>query len=174
MWFKDISHFQNVHDYLPILNACISADLLVIYLVYDGPFGSTFLKKWYESFHLSAAIADILILFIGLIITRFLYRFLFNKFNIILFTGLAVIVQIIHDFLFYQFFTSLPRKYNYMLDLFKYYSKEVGIKAILGDSFMIVITCVLASLFASMSLNTNIIILASSVYLLPYFVYFRK
>jgi hypothetical protein len=55
-----------------------------------------------------------------------------------------------------------------MLDFFKKYSKEVGIKSIFGDSFMIVLTCLFASHFASYNLNTNIITLIISLYFIPY------
>jgi hypothetical protein len=36
--FKDISNFSNVNDYLPILNGCVSADLIIIFLLYHGVF----------------------------------------------------------------------------------------------------------------------------------------
>ena len=170
MIFADISNFNNVSDYLPIFNGCLNADLVVLFLVFHNVFKSMYLKKWYKRFSLSAVIADILILFIGIIITRFLYKYLFKRFNIIYFTGLAVLIQIIHDILFYLFFTSVPLKYNYMFDFFKGYAKEVGIGAIAGDSFMIIIACLLSSHFATYNVNTNIIILIVSVYLFPYLI----
>jgi hypothetical protein len=173
MIFADISNFNNVSDYLPIFNGCLNADLVVLFLVFHNVFKSMYLKKWYKRFSLSAVIADILILFIGIIITRFLYKYLFKKFNIIYFTGLAVLIQIIHDILFYLFFTSVPLKYNYMLDFFKLYAKEVGVGAILGDSFMMIIACLFSSYFASLNMNTNVISLVISMYFLPYMIYYQ-
>ena len=82
MIFADISNFNNVSDYLPIFNGCLNADLVVLFLVFHNVFKSMYLKKWYKRFSLSAVIADILILFIGIIITRFLYKYLFKEFNI--------------------------------------------------------------------------------------------
>jgi len=173
MIFADISNFNNVSDYLPIFNGCLNADLVVLFLVFHNVFKSMYLKKWYKRFSLSAVIADILILFIGIIITRFLYKYLFKKFNIIYFTGLAVLIQIIHDILFYLFFTSVPLKYNYMLDFFKLYAKEVGVGAILGDSFMMIIACLFSSYFASLNMNTNVISIVISMYFLPYMIYYQ-
>ena len=46
MIFADISDFNNVNDYLPILNGAITADLTIIFLVFHGVFRSVFLKKW--------------------------------------------------------------------------------------------------------------------------------
>jgi hypothetical protein len=168
--FQDISNFNNVNDYLPILNGCINADLIIIFLVFHNVFKSQYLRKWYNKYQLSAAIADILILMIGIILSRFFYKFFFTSFNIWKFTALAVGIQIIHDILFYFLFKSLPLGYNEMLDFFKEYTKEVGVGAILGDSFMMIIACLLSSHFATRSININIIILIISVYFLPYMI----
>jgi len=173
MIFKDISNFNNINDYLPILNGCLNADLIIIFLLFHNVFHSIYLKKWYKKFNLSASIADILILVIGIIIARFFYGYLFKEFNIWLFTGLAVVIQIIHDFLFYLLFTNTPHGYNYMLDFFKLYAKEVGVGAILGDSFMMIISCLLSSYFATFSLNQNIVILILTSYFIPYMIYYE-
>jgi uncharacterized protein YacL len=168
--FKDISSFSNVNDYLPILNGCVSADIIIIFLLYHGVFKSYYLKKWYKKYQLSAVIADVLILVIGIILARFFYKYFFTSFSIWKFTGLAVIIQIIHDILFYLFFSSVPSGYNAMLDFFKQYAGEVGTGAILGDSFMMIIACLLSSHFATYSVNGNIILLIVSIYLFPYMI----
>ena len=170
MLFKNISNFSNVEDYLPILNGCLNADLIIIFLAFHGGFKSIYLKKWYKKYQLNAVLADVLILVIGIILARFFYKYLFNTFNIWKFTGLAVCIQIIHDLLFYWLFTSLPLGYNSMLDFFKEYAKEVGVGAILGDSFMMIISCLLSSHFATYNLNINIIILIICVYFFPYMI----
>lgn len=173
MIFKDISNFNNVKDYLPILNGCLNADLIILFLLYHGLFRSNYLKQWYKKYQLSASLADVLILMIGIIIARFLYKFIFTSFNIWKFTGLAVIIQIIHDFSFYWFFSSIPIGYNAMLDFFKEYSKEVGIGAIIGDSFTMILACLISSQMATYSLNINIITLVISLYFFPYMINYK-
>jgi uncharacterized protein YacL len=168
--FKDISNFYNVNDYLPILNGCINADLIIIFLVFHNIFKSNYLKKWYNKYQLTAVIADVLILVIGIILSRFFYKLFFDSFKIWKFTALAVCIQIIHDILFYWLFSSLPYDYNTMLNFFKEYAKEVGVGAILGDSFMMILSCLLSSYFATYSLNANIILLIVSVYFFPYLI----
>lgn len=168
MLFKDISNFSNVNDYLPILNGCVNADLIVLFLLFHGIFKSSYLKKWYKNYQLSAVLADVLILFIGIILARFFYRYFFTKFSIWKFTFLAVCIQIIHDILFYLLFSNVPTGYNAMFDFFKSYAKEVGVKAILGDSFMMIIACLLSSYFATLNVNANIITLVISLYFFPY------
>ena len=170
MIFQNISNFNNVSDYLPILNGSIGSDLIIIFLLYNGFFNSIYLKKWYKKYQLSAVIADVLILVIGIIIARYLYKYFFGAFSIWKFTGLAVSIQIIHDILFYLFFSSVPRGYNAMLDFFKDYAVEVGGGAILGDSFMMMLACLLSSHFATYSLNSNIIILIVLTYFIPYMI----
>ena len=167
-YLKDISDFNNVNDYLPILNGCLNADLIIIFLTYHGFFNSRYLMKWYKKYQLNAVLADVLILFIVIILVRFFYTYLFTSFSIWKFTGIAIFIQIIHDFLFYFMFSNIPRGYNAMLDFFKEYAKEVGVGAILGDSFMIILACVLSSHFAIYNLNTNIITLVISLYFIPY------
>ena len=170
MIFKDISNFTNVNDFLPILNGCINADLIVLILVFHNFINSTYLKKWYKTFNLSAVIADILILMIGIIIARFLYTFIFTKWNIIYFILLAVCIQITHDLLFYLFFKNVPNNYSYILNFFKKYANETGYYAIMGDSFMMIVACLLSSYFAGLSLNQNIITLIISIYFIPFLI----
>jgi hypothetical protein len=170
--FSPIHKFDNLSDYLPILNGSIAADLIVIFILYYTPyFNSKFLKQWYENYRLSAVLADVLILVIGMIITRYIFKKLNWSWNLTKFLITILVVQVIHDYLFYLFFKSVPVGKNKMLDVFKKYAQEVGYKAILGDSFMIIISVLLSSYYAGLSVNTNIILLISLTYLVPYFIF---
>lgn len=171
--FQDISRFSTTTDYLPLLNGCIITDMIVIIMLIAGIIDSQVLKDWYREFQLSAVICDVVIIFIGIIITRFIYPFLFSKFSLWKFIILAIIVQIVHDLLFYKLFSNMKYGTNKMMDTFKRYGDEVGYKAILFDSAMIVVSILLGSFFAlaKIGLNTNIIILAVAVYLIPYLIY---
>lgn len=172
MIFKDISNFSKLSDYLPILNGAIFAELIVLFIVYYTPyFESKKLMEWYETYRLSAIIVDILILVIGLLLTRVVFATFKLKWNIWKFLLILLGIQIIHDILFYGFFTIVPRGTNKMLDLFKDYAKEVGGNAILGDSFMIIVCALAAMLFAKHSLNNNIIALICMTYIIPYILY---
>jgi hypothetical protein len=168
MIFKDISNFSDVNDYLPILIAVLIVDMIGIILSFTGVLKSERLRTWYKKYGLNAVIADVLVIVLGIIITRFLYKFIFKKFNILYFVGLALIVQIIHDISFYLIFSSVPPHVNSMLNFFKEYAKEIKHWAIIGDSIMIVTACFISSMLASFSLNTNIILLTFLLYLLPY------
>lgn len=169
--FKNIGNFNNTNDYLPLFNAVLITDLFVILLLNTGIIKSQVLQKWYSQYNLSAVIADVLIILIGLIITRAIYYYIFDNFSLSKFIILAVIVQIIHDILFYIFFSITPRGVNKMLDTFKDYANDVSYKAIFADSGMIIMACLIASYLVNKNTNTNIIILISFLYLLPYLLY---
>ena len=169
--FKNIANFNNTNDYIPLFNAVLITDLFVILLLNTNIIKSRVLREWYDKYNLSAVIADVLIILIGLIIVRAIYYSVFNEFSIIKFAFLAVVVQMIHDILFYIFFTNVPRGINQMLDTFKDYADEVSYKAILSDSGMMIMASFIASYLASQSANTNMIVMIASLYIMPYFIY---
>ena len=169
--FKNIANFNNINDYLPLLNGVLITDLFVIFLLNTKVIKSNVLRSWYSKYNLSAVIADILVILIVLIIVRAIYYYVFNKFSIIKFIFLAVLVQVVHDVLFYIFFKNIPRGTNKMLDTFKGYANEVSYKAILSDSGMMISACLISSYLANQSANTNIIVLIVFIYLLQYLLY---
>jgi hypothetical protein len=149
----------------------VITDLFVIFLLNTKVIKSQVLRQWYSQYNLSAVIADILIILIVLIITRAIYYLVFDSFSILKFIILAVILQITHDILFYVFFSNIPRGINKMIDTFKDYANDVSYKAILADSGMMIMSCLIASYLVNKNTNTNIIVLISFLYLLPYLLY---
>ena len=169
--FTNIAKFNNTNDYLPLFNGILLTDLFIIMLLNIKIIKSKVLIEWYTKYNLSAVIADVLIIFIVLIITRFIYYHIFNEFTIVKFIFLALAIQIIHDILFYIFFKNIPRGVNKMLDTFKDYANEASYKAILADSGMIIMASLIGSYLASENLNINIIVMILSLYILPYLLY---
>jgi hypothetical protein len=168
---KNIADFNNINDYLPLLTSVLITDLFVISLLNTQAIKSRVLRQWYSQYNLSAVIADVLIILIVLIITRAIYYYVFDSFSIGKFIMLAVILQITHDILFYVFFRNIPRGVNKMIDTFKDYANEISYKAIISDSGMMIMSCLIASYLVNKNTNTNIIVLISSLYLLPYLLY---
>jgi len=168
---KNIADFNNINDYLSLFSAVLITDLFVIFLLNTKVIKSQVLRQWYSQYNLSAVIADILIILIVLIITRAIYYLVFDSFSILKFIILAVILQITHDILFYVFFNNIPRGINKMIDTFKDYANDVSYKAILADSGMMITSCLIATYLVNKNTNTNIIVLISFLYLLPYLLY---
>jgi hypothetical protein len=171
MFFQDISDFYDINDYLPILNATIIVDLFVIYRLAFGTLRSETLRTWYKKFELGAFIADILSIFIGIIITRFIYTKFMKKWSIFYFLILAVLVQLIHDNLFALFFNNVPRGISSVLDVFKDYAKEMGSQILVADALMVTFASIFASLLSNLDVNTNIVLLIILCYVTPYLLY---
>jgi hypothetical protein len=169
--FQNIANFSHTSDYLPILNSVLITDLFVILLMNLNIIKSRVLKEWYAKYNVSAIVCDILIIFIGIIIARYLYFKIFKSYSLYKFVGLAVCIQVIHDILFYQVVKAIPRGAIRMVDTFKDYGKEVSFKAILADSGMMIMASILGSYLIGKNLNTNIIVLIVSMYSMPYLLY---
>lgn len=123
---NSIADFNNMDDYIYMFNGSILAELIIISIVYyTNYFNSKILMTWYEKYRLSAVIADVFILVIGMIITRWIFTKYNLKYTLIRFLSIILIVQIVHDILFYLFFKNIPIGKNNMLDLFKKYASEV-------------------------------------------------
>lgn len=169
--FKDISKFNNIDDYLPIITAILIVDMAIMFLSFTNIIQSKFLRIWYKKFQLSAILADISLIFLVFIFVRAIYYYIFDKFSIINFILLIVAVQIIHDILFYIMISIIPRGTNQIIDLLKDYANEISYGAIIADSIMVITIGLIASFLANFDTNTNIIILAVFIYLLQYILY---
>ena len=167
--FQDISQFSNFSDYLPIFTAIVVIELFVLFIFVGKISDYKTLSQWYKQYHIFAIIADVLSVFLGIIIARFISSTWFTaKTSMVMFISIVVVVQWIHDFLFYGLFTSVPYGKNKVFDLFKDYAKEAKFYAILGDSAIMISSVLLASLLANFNRNTNFILLIASLYLMPY------
>ena len=171
MKLTDISQFTKITDYLSIFTGTLIADLVIIFIFSYTAFKSNVLMVWYEKYGLSAVIADVFIIVIGFILARLVYPHMFKTWNFLKFAGLLIVIQIVHDLLFALFFTSIPRKTNFMLDVFKDYAKENSFKAVVGDTVVTFLAVLFASFLAGKSLHTQLITLIVSIYLLPYLLY---
>ena len=172
MKLADISRFDKISDYLPILNAVLFTDLFFMGVLYYTPLlKSKNLARWYETYRLSGMLCDVTIIMIGFIIARAIYYKIFKEFTPWKFIVLLVVIQVIHDLLFAGAFYSIPKGVNKMIDMFKDYGNEHGAGAIVGDSLMMVMAGFLAMTLSNLGKNANIIILLVLLYFTPYILY---
>ena len=120
---------------------------------------------------MSAVLADVLIITLVIILLTYLLKIFNLKVNLFEFTILALILQVFHDIIFYLFFTSIKRGKNLMLDFFKDYANEIGYKAIIGDSVLVIWVILVSSLLNKFSFNSRIILFIIGLYLTPYILY---
>ena len=171
---KPTINYNNKFEYIPIITANIYADLFIIFATFARIYiNIKSLEGWYKKYRLSAMIADILIGVLYILLGRYLVYKSGVKVGLTAFAGICVVIQLIFDFLFYIFFTAIPKGSNDMLDFFKGYSKEIGANALLGDSFLVIMAVVLSALLNQTSFDMNIVFLIMSIYLAPYFIYMK-
>ena len=171
---KNISNFNNTSDYLPIITSALIVDMVILVRIVLHSINIKSLNHWYNKFGLLAVVADVLSIVIGIIVSRLLYPFVFQDYSLIKFLALTCLVQLTHDLLFAKFFYSVPKNSSIILDVFKDYANEVGIQILFVDSLMMISTILLASYLATLSFNSNIIILVAALYILPYLLYSIK
>ena len=171
---KPVSNFTNDSELLPIVTANLWVDLVIIFIAMSGIiFTGKTLKQWYKKYRLSAVIADMFSIILGMILLRYIVYKLNLKVNLFTFILLGIGLCIIHDILFYLFFKNIPRGSNHMLDFFKDYAKDLGPTAILGDITLVIWAIILSSLLNTQTKKMNIITLFIGIYLIPYIIYMK-
>ena len=129
-----------------------------------------YINDWYTTYSGWAVLSDISSITIGIFIAMYFYT---GK-NLLVLIGVAVLVQWIHDILFYVLVIQrLPEKTNGIIDMLKLYSKDAGVAALIGDSWMMVGSLLGASLASKLPVNAQIFALLVGGYMLPYAIYQR-
>jgi len=134
---------------ISMLSAALWVDFAVMALIKIVPGPISFLPPtgvlnlWYEKFGLAAVSADVLSLFLGVLLATFLFP---GVMGLELVIG-AVLVQMLHDILFYAVvIQGVPQGQNEMIDVFKSYANEGGWTILLADALMITSVVALAHL----------------------------
>lgn len=169
----DISDYHDLGDWGFLLTAAIAVEAVVIAITRFFPaFSGKYLNLWYSRFRLTAVLQDIFSVLIGFGIARYVYtEYVYPNYdwNPMYFTGLAVLVQVVHDVLFYiGVVRQVPEGQNGMVDVFKKYSQDTGYKAVIGDSAIMVGTSVGSMIIKAFPLHAIFLALAAA-YTIPYF-----
>ena len=176
--FEDISNFNEISDLMFIFFAILTVDVVVIFLARYYKVGGKYLNEWYDQFNILAVIVDVMIIFIGFLITRYLYTcFFFEKFefNPIMFMALLVIVQLLHDLIFYfGIIKTVPYGHNEMMDTFKRYAGDLGGIILGGDAILMILSAFVAMIYKSLPLHTFVTSSSIFVYALPYILFTRN
>ena len=171
--WQDISEYEEIKDWVYIFIGIIVTEFILLVLVrYFPEFFGKQLNVWYNRFKLSAVAADVLILALGIGISRYIYtEFIYPKhdWNPLYFTGTTVVVQVLHDLLFYiGVIQQVPKGSNAMIDVFKEYANGAGVKAILGDSMLMISSVAIAMIAKGMELHAAVFLGILGLYGIPY------
>ena len=119
--------------WVALFTAVAIVDFIVIVLSKFFPLTKA-LGTWYRDFGVVAVASDILIIVLGIALAKFLYPDATGW----TLAGVAVVIQVIHDILFYVgVILQVPTGQNKIIDLFKNYAAEGSWKIIVADSAMI-------------------------------------
>lgn len=161
--------------FLQILTATVLVELFILYLFRftKSILSVKAINDWYDNLRWNAVILDLLIFIIGF----YLAIFFCKRYKINSYIGFLIaqlLIQIIHDFLFYFYIIkkSTPKN-SIVMDEFKSYAKNTGIGAILGDSYMYLIGVPILIMLTNKNLSDELLIFISTVclYLIGYFVF---
>lgn len=131
---------------LHIATAVVIVDFVTLALHRTFNFGRS-LTKWYEQFGIVAVLSDCLVIILGILLAKFLVP----DADVYILTAVSVVVQLVHDYLFYiGVILPIPRGHNAMIDLFKDYANENSYKILLADSLMIGSSVVLADFLSGL------------------------
>jgi hypothetical protein len=168
----DISNYEENSDMLLILAAILLVDVIVIIIArFTGLFGSM-INIWYDKFGLNAVIADVLIIFLGFVVGRWIYtKYIKPRYGWDgwIFTGLMVLIQIIHDLLFYVgIIKPIDRGSNAMMDIFKDYADSGSWRILVADAGMVAASSGIAMAYKAGSTPAIIGITSLAAYAVPY------
>lgn len=151
-----------------LFTAAAVVDLVVIILSKFFPLTKA-LGTWYSKFGIVAVLSDILIIVLGVALAMLLFPGI-SGWTLI---TTAVVIQIIHDILFYiGVIQVVPSGQNAIIDLFKQYSAEGGWKIIASDSAMVAATVTLMEYYENnLSSDITRFIGTLAAYSLSYIIY---
>jgi hypothetical protein len=171
--WEDISDSENHLDWIYIIIGVLLIEVAVIALARFFPdvFGKS-LNIWYNRFKLSAVIADVVIILIGFWIARYVYSewvWPQHDWNPAYFTGTTVVVQLLHDLLFYfGVIRPIPQGSNAMMDVFKDYAESGGAKILAADSMMMIGSSVAAMALKAAPGFVTVFAGLIGLYIVPY------
>jgi hypothetical protein len=136
-------------------------------------FSGKYLNLWYSRFKLTSVLMDTLSILIGFGLAKYFYtEFIYptNDWNPLYFTGIAIVIQVLHDVLFYfGIVKQLPEGKNGIIDLMRQYGEAGTSKLIIGDSVIMAATSVGSMLLKASSPHIVLFLGLVSAYALPYF-----
>ena len=154
---------------LPLAASVVWVDFFVILLSRFVSLSKS-LDRWYSEFGIVAVLSDCLSAAIGTMIAMFV----FPKGSLVTILIASVVVQTIHDVLFYfGVIRPISPGYNRMIDVFKAYAAENSWKIFIADSLIMIGTVLGMYAFSHADEMHQWFAFLTGVYALTYVIYTR-
>jgi uncharacterized protein YacL len=154
-------------DITRLVTAALVVEFWVIYVFKHLGTGKS-IKSWYDKFGLVAVLSDVTSVIIGVMIAHFISPSS-SGWSLAMY---AVIVQIIHDVLYYLLIVlQIPRGTNAVIDLMKDYSTEVSWGPIVADAAIMLSTVGIYTLLKGQSKERTAFVAFAALYSISYVVY---
>ena len=175
MLLPDIRNAMDPRTWLSIAAAACVVDTagLFVWRYTATPTGP--INTWYDRFGLAAYGADVLSMIIGIILAQLITTAMGGPWNPVLFCGVAVAVQMIHDIVFgLMVVPAVPKGRNAIMDLMRSYSTMPGAGGILVvDAIYMILTALIAMLLVAAKPGVGWITLIVTLYVTMYILYTR-
>ena len=143
--------------------------MLILFRVTRSPFTGRDINHWYDKFRLTAVFMDMSSYMLGYYISRSISGFWSSWGS---FALIVLIVQISHDLLFYHLVLKpFPMNRNDIMDDLKDYADNVGVGAVIGDSFMYLIGLPILYQMQHVSTFNKEFVSLACLYLIGYLIY---
>jgi hypothetical protein len=154
-------------DITSLVSSVIWVDLVGIILSKYKVLGES-LYQWYIQYGLTAVLSDCLVIILGILLTDIL----FPKSSLIQFILIALVIQLIHDYLFYIFvILKVNPGENSIIDLFKKYADAHGHNILIADSIMTLSTILIYTVLKRMNSQIVFFIGSLGAYAMTYIIY---
>jgi hypothetical protein len=173
IYLSDISDYHNIDDLYTIINSSFFSITLLLVATRIGNLGGLSLNTYFDIFGVEGVLSNTMLITIIFQVTRYFYTVLYAKADkswspFVFICGL-VVVQILHDILFYYgVINLLPSGKNDMIDILKQYSKENSTAAIGGHSGLFILTALVAMIMNDMDMISKAVLFGIILYSLPY------
>ena len=175
---ENISNFNDVSDLMYIFVAILTVDVVVLFLARFYKTGGKYLNEWYDQFNILAVCVDVIVIFIGFLIARYLYTtFFVDKFgwNPVFFMLLLIVIQVLHDAIFYVgVLRNVPVGNNEMIDTMKKYAEDLGGVIYGGDALVVIGSALLAMCYKKMPTTAFVALSSVVAYSLPYILFTKN
>jgi len=171
----DIGDYTQLADILPILTATIVVINAVTALVRLTSLGGVSMNAYVDTFGLEGVLVNTSLIVLLFQVARWIYTTSYAKggklWSPFVFVCIILAVEFAHDLLFYYGpVQNLSPGKNDMIDAVKRYAVENGSRALAGHAAALIFISVIAMLLKESSDLFNFIVVAVSLYTLPYLI----